>query len=155
MHESRLVSPCVRRHFFALASHIWAATWQNQQSDCAPSEDSDQPWHPPSLIKVLTVRLKGSYGPKLSSCGQRKLIRLGRCPGWSESSLDAQSLCWFCHVAAHINSYFVCMISTSFRRTDMSHLMTKPTKWLCAQWRLRSAWAFAQSDQSLRCALSG
>ena len=21
----------------------WAATWQNQQSDCAPSEDSDQP----------------------------------------------------------------------------------------------------------------
>ena len=23
--------------------NIWAATWQNQQSDCAPSEDSDQP----------------------------------------------------------------------------------------------------------------
>ena len=33
----------------------------------------------------------------------------------------------------------------------MSRLMTKPTKWLCAQWRLRSAWASAQSDQSLRC----
>ena len=32
--------------------------------------------------------------------------------------------------------------------------MTKPTRWLCAQWRLRSAWASAQSDQSLRCALS-
>ena len=28
--------------------------------------------------------------------------------------------------------------------------MTKPTKWLCAQRRLRSAWAFAQSDQHLR-----
>ena len=26
--------------------------------------------------------------------------------------------------------------------------MTKPTKWVCAQWRLRSAWASAQSDQS-------
>ena len=26
--------------------------------------------------------------------------------------------------------------------------MTKPTKWVCAQRRLRSAWAFAQSDQS-------
>ena len=25
----------------------------------------------------------------------------------------------------------------------MSHLMTKPTMWLCAQWRLRSAWASA------------
>ena len=33
----------------------------------------------------------------------------------------------------------------------MNHLMTKPTKWLCAQWRLRSAWASPQSDQSLRC----
>ena len=29
--------------------------------------------------------------------------------------------------------------------------MTKPTVWLCAQRRLRSAWASAQSDQSLRC----
>ena len=27
----------------------------------------------------------------------------------------------------------------------------KPTMWLCAQRRLRSAWASAQSDQSLRC----
>ena len=39
---------------------IWAATWQNQQSDCVPSEDSDQPGHPPSLIRVFTVRLMGS-----------------------------------------------------------------------------------------------
>ena len=37
-----------------------------------------------------------------------------------------------------------------FRR---SH--TKPRKWLCAQRRLRSAWASAQCDQSLRCALNG
>ena len=29
--------------------------------------------------------------------------------------------------------------------------MTKPTMWLCAQRRLRSAWACTQSDQSLRC----
>ena len=33
----------------------------------------------------------------------------------------------------------------------MSHDMTKPTKWVCAQQRLRSAWASAQSDQSLHC----
>ena len=40
------------------------------------------------------------------------------------------------------------------RLSSESHLsrdMTKPTKWLCAQRRLRSAWASAQSDQSLRC----
>ena len=27
---------------------IWAATWQNQQIEFVPSEDSDQPGHPPS-----------------------------------------------------------------------------------------------------------
>ena len=27
---------------------------------CAPSEDSDQPGHPPSLIRVFAVRLLGS-----------------------------------------------------------------------------------------------
>ena len=31
----------------------------------------------------------------------KTLIRLGGCPGWSESSLGAQSFCWFCHEAAH------------------------------------------------------
>ena len=35
----------------------------------------------------------------------KTLIRLGGCPGWSESSLGAQSFCWFCHEAAHICSY--------------------------------------------------
>ena len=40
---------------------------------CAPSEDSDQPGHQPSLIRVFAVRSKCSQGPKLSSRGQRKL----------------------------------------------------------------------------------
>ena len=29
---------------------------RNQQSECAPIEDSDQPGHPPSLIGVFAVR---------------------------------------------------------------------------------------------------
>ena len=37
---------------------IWATTWQNQQNECAPSEDSDQHGHPPSLIRVFAVRMK-------------------------------------------------------------------------------------------------
>ena len=37
----------------------------------------------------------------------------------------------------------------------LSRLITKPTKWLYAQRRFRSAWASAQSDHSLRCALNG
>ena len=34
---------------------------------------------------------------------------------------------------------------------NLSCDMTKLTKWVCAQRRLRLAWAFIQSDQSLRC----
>ena len=34
----------------------WATTWQNQQNECAPSEDSYQPKHPPRLIRVFAVR---------------------------------------------------------------------------------------------------
>ena len=40
---------------------IWATTWQNQQSECAPSEDSDQPGHPPSLIRVFAVCMKKAW----------------------------------------------------------------------------------------------
>ena len=77
---------------------IWGATCQNQQSDCAPSEDSAQPGHPPSLIRVFVVRMKKSWVLSYPLSSQR----FGGCPGWSESSLGAQSLCWFCHVAAHM-----------------------------------------------------
>ena len=34
---------------------------------------------------------------------------------------------------------------------NKSRDITKPTNWVCAQRRLRSAWASAQSEQSLRC----
>ena len=34
---------------------IWAASWQNQQNECAPSEDPDQPGHLPNLIRVFAV----------------------------------------------------------------------------------------------------
>ena len=37
---------------------IWASSWQNQQNDCAPNGDSDQPGHLPSLIRVFTVHMK-------------------------------------------------------------------------------------------------
>ena len=33
---------------------------KKKQSDCAPSEDSDQPGHPPSLIRVFAVHSTGS-----------------------------------------------------------------------------------------------
>ena len=49
---------------------------------CTPSEDSDQPGHPPCLTRVFTVRLKDSQGPNAFSGGQRRL--------WSDWA-DAQA----------------------------------------------------------------
>ena len=80
----------------------WATSRQNQQNNCASSEDSDQPGQPPSLIKVFAVRMKKTWVLSYPMSAQRRLIRLGGCPGWSESSLGAQSFCWFCHEAAQM-----------------------------------------------------
>ena len=46
-----------------------------------------------------------------------------------------------------------CLVGSWFfmPSSEMSRDVTKPTKRVCAQRRLRSAWAFAQSDQILRC----
>ena len=57
---------------------------------CAPSEDSDQPRHPPSLIRVFAVRMKKPWVLSCPMSAQRRLITLGGCSGWSESSLGAQ-----------------------------------------------------------------
>ena len=59
---------------------------------CAPSEDADQPGHPPRVIRAFAVCSKDSQGSKVSSCGQWRLIKLGGCPGWSESSLGAHAI---------------------------------------------------------------
>ena len=57
---------------------------------CAPREDSYQPGHLPSLIRVLAVCMKKPWVLSYPLSAQRRLIILGRCPGWSESSLGAQ-----------------------------------------------------------------
>ena len=40
---------------------------------CAPSEDSDQPGHPPSLIRVFAVRLKKAWVLSYPLSAQRRL----------------------------------------------------------------------------------
>ena len=60
--------------FGVFALIIWAATWQNQQSECAPSKDLDQPGHPSSL----------SAWRKLGSLATH----------WAHSALSAQQRLW-------------------------------------------------------------
>ena len=79
-----IMSQLMRKGTFVLSrewSFKWPASWQTNKMACAPSKDSDQPGHPPSLIRVFTVRMKLSYSLSI----QWRLIRLGGCPGWSES----------------------------------------------------------------------
>ena len=85
--------------------YIWAAVRQNKQEWRAPSEDSDQPGHSPSLIRVFTVRFKTSEKPKAPPCGQRRLWS-----DWTDAQADLNlrrvhiSFCLFCHVASHLTS---------------------------------------------------
>ena len=67
---------------------IWATTWQNQQNECAPSEDSDQPWHPPSLIRVFAVRMKKAQVLSYPLSAQRRLWS-----DWADAQADL-SLRW-------------------------------------------------------------
>ena len=69
-------------------------------------------------------------------------------------SWDALYFPWQINVIFMRPLYEVVILCACIMKIDMSRLMTKPTKWLCAQQRLRSAWVSAQSDQSLHCALN-
>ena len=70
--------------------NLWATAWQNQQNGL----------HLPSLISVFAVCSVGCYGPKVSSCGQRRL-RSDLAGAQADLSLRwAQSFCWLCHSAA-------------------------------------------------------
>ena len=62
---------------------------------CASSEDFDQPGHPPSLIRVFAVRMKKPWVLSYPLSTQWRLIRLGGCPGWSESLLGSHHFVGF------------------------------------------------------------
>ena len=66
----------------------WAATWQNQQNECAPSEDSDQLGHPPSLIRVFAVCMKKPWVLSYPLSAQRRLWS-----DWEDAQADL-SLRW-------------------------------------------------------------
>ena len=68
--------------------NIWAASWQNQQNDCAPSKDSDQPGHPPSLIRVFAVHMKEAWVFSYPLSAQWRLWS-----DWADAQVDL-SLCW-------------------------------------------------------------
>ena len=73
----------------ALLLHIYIASKKERKKEkqtnkmaCAPSEASDQPGHPPSLIRVFAARMKKAWVLTYPLSAQSKtLIRLGGCLG--------------------------------------------------------------------------
>ena len=67
---------------------------------CAPSEDSDQPGHPPSLIRVFAVHMKKAWVLSYPLSAQQS--------DWADALADPNlrwahmPLCWFCHEAAQM-----------------------------------------------------
>ena len=109
----------------------WAMTRQNQQNECSPSEDSDQPGHPPSLIRVFAVRMKKPCVLSYPLSAKRRL--------WSDWA-DVQaylSLRWaHTHFVGFVISWLSCLWCwlPTFLRLHKDHL------WLCKQlqWRVRA-----------------
>ena len=60
----------------------WVSSWQNQQNDCAPSEDSDQHGHLPSLIRVFAIGMEVAWTFSHTVSAQRRR--------WSDCA-DAQA----------------------------------------------------------------
>ena len=67
---------------------------KNQQNECAPSEDSDQPGHLPSLIRVFAVRMKEAWVLSYPLSAQWRLWS-----DWADAQADL-SLRW-------VHSHFV------------------------------------------------
>ena len=82
----------VAHHRVKVAAMIFeTAHDKTNKMACAPSEDSDQPRHLPSLIRVFAVGMKKVWVLSYPLSAQQRLIRLGGCPGRSESLLGTHA----------------------------------------------------------------
>ena len=164
--KQRCQTPCLRHlsHFMTKPNKWYVRPMKTR---------INQPGHPPSLIRVFANRMKKAWS------AQQRLIRLGGCPGWSESLLGAQSFCWFCHEAAHLLSAILYVMLLCLCTYMMIFMNEKHKMWvsltyglylnlliwiwarpwgnvsyvICEQQRRRSACASALSDQRLCCLL--
>ena len=85
----------------ASSSSIWATSRQNQQNDCAPSEDSDQPGHPPSLMRVFPCAQWVAKDPSFLHADSEDSDQTERMANLSLCRAH-RSFCWFCRAAAQL-----------------------------------------------------
>ena len=84
-------------------SYMSPVSWQNQQNGMCAQRRLRSAWASAQSDQSLRCPYEESLDPRPTIERTAKLlIRLGGCPGWSESSLGAQSFSWFCHEAAQL-----------------------------------------------------
>ena len=129
---------CLNSYRLVIYGTIWAASRQNQQNDCAPSQDSDQSGHPPSLIS-LRCAFNGYLRTQAFIMRTAKtLISLGGCPGWSESLLGTHAILL---VLSWGGSYYIKLVNHQI--TEKMHeqisgrlQMCKHTDWGRLNWKI-------------------
>ena len=127
-------------------------------------------WITNSITRV-TVRHHTAFNPHLTTINNSYILFPIRATHWMNKSMVLTKpmcrLIWtfmvgICdclftwHGSNQLTSWVAGISVTTLpgcknNKINMRRDMTKPTKWVCAQRRLRSAWASAQSDQSLCC----
>ena len=79
----------------------WLCAQPKLRSDWADAQaDLSLRWTNMFFVGFVVTRLIFTW--KYNERTAKSLIRLGGCPGWSESSLDEHAFCWFCRDEAHI-----------------------------------------------------
>ena len=69
---------------------------------CAPSKDSDQPCHLPSLISVFTCAHLVAKNPSFLHADNEDTDQTGRMPRLLSLRWAHRSFCWFCDEAAQL-----------------------------------------------------
>ena len=116
---------------------------------CAPSEDSDQPGHPPSMIRVFAARMKKAWVLSYPLSAQRRLWS-----DWADTQADLSlrlahsHFFFFRHEAAQL-----CKCETKKVVNTWAGPWENVSYVICEQQRRRSACAPAQSNQRLCCSL--
>ena len=106
-HQESLISS-LHQVIRIICNQIWAATWQNQKNDCAPSEDSDQPGHPPSLIRVFAVHMKKAWVLSYPLSAQRRLWS-----DWANAQADLRLRWVHTHLVGFVKSRLICVFKVS------------------------------------------
>ena len=75
----------------------WATTWQNQLCGCVPSQDSHQPGHQPSLIRVFAVCMKKAWVLSYPMSAQRRLWS-----DWADAQADLSLCCAHIHFVGFV-----------------------------------------------------